>query len=213
METVEIDFAFLRPDRVDRVVRALQQGGLVAMPTDTAWVVACDCRERGAVKRLSALRERLACEDRAPRPNEKPMSLMCPDMTTIGTFALVDQPQFRLLRRLLPGPYTVILPASREVPRLLQTKRRAVGVRIPDHPVTLGILEAFGAPLLVTTAHTPGGDLLASSTEVVRELGRDLAMVVDTDPIVPAVSTVVDYTSVDPVVIREGRGPTEPGWA
>ena len=140
------------------------------------------------------------------------MSLMCPDVSTVGTFCNLHQSQFRMIRRVLPGPYTVILPASRQVPRQLQSTRRTVGVRIPDHAVAAAVLEALAGPLLVTTCQTADGDLMSSSPEVADAYGDGLDVVVETDPIVPAASTVVDYSGETPILVRVGKGEPERDW-
>ena len=207
---VEIDSAYPRPDRVESVVEALRRGGLVALPTDTTWVVACDASDRSAAGRLGDLRA--SHESKSKKGVRKPMSLMCPDVSTVGTFCNLHQSQFRMIRRVLPGPYTVILPASRQVPRQLQSKRRTVGIRIPDHAVAASVLEALGGPMLVTTCQSADGDLMSSSPEVAAAYGAGLDVVVETDPIVPAASTVVDYSGDSPTLIRAGKGEPEPEW-
>lgn len=207
---VEIDATFPRPDRVEAVVEALLRGGLVALPTDTTWVVACDASDRSAAGRLGDLRS--SHEPRSKKGVRKPMSLMCPDVSTVGTFCNLHQSQFRMIRRVLPGPYTVILPASRQVPRQLQSTRRTVGVRIPDHAVAAAVLEALAGPLLVTTCQTADGDLMSSSPEVADAYGDGLDVVVETDPIVPAASTVVDYSGETPILVRVGKGEPERDW-
>lgn len=208
---IEIDEAHPRPDLVREAADVLRRGGLVAMPTDTTWVVACDALHNAAGTRLRTLRARMGGV--SPKDDQrKPLSLMCADLASVGTFALVDQPQFRMLRRLLPGPYTIILPASRQVPRQLQSKRHAIGVRIPDHAVAIAILEAVGDPLFVTTCHSPDGTLLGASPDVERALGPNLDAIIETTPIEPEPSTVVDWTSDAPVLVRSGKGPSEPEW-
>lgn len=140
------------------------------------------------------------------------MSLMCPDVSAVGNFCLLDQSQFRLIRRLLPGPYTIILPASRQVPRQLQSKRRSVGVRIPDHPVTAAVLHALGGPMLVTTCQDALGNLMGASPEILQAYAAAVDVVVESDPIEPEPSTVVDYTGAYPVLVRAGKGAVESDW-
>lgn len=211
MEFVELDPWRPRPDRIQELVRQLQKGRLVAFPTDTSWAVACDPLQSAAAARLSELRARMSGKD-ARTLKEQPMSLLCGDLSVAGRYVNMDQPQFRVVRRLTPGPYTIILPASREVPRQLQTKRNEVGVRIPDTPICLALLSAFGGPLFAATARTVQGALLASSAEL-EQLGRGAVdVVVETDPIVPEPSTVLDLTSGVVRVVRAGAGPVESDW-
>jgi tRNA threonylcarbamoyl adenosine modification protein (Sua5/YciO/YrdC/YwlC family) len=208
MERVEIAAWHVRPDRIAKLVRGLEQGRLIAMPTDTTWAICCDATQRAAVQRLEGLRQ----DHDTTRTQAPPMSLLCGSLAVIGTLALVDQPQFRLLKRLLPGPYTIVLPASREVPRQLQSKRKTVGVRMPDHPIASAVMEQFGRPLLAATARRSDGLLCTSAAEVEEEYARGVDLLVETDAIEPEPSTVLDYTGAEPLVIREGRGPVEPAW-
>lgn len=208
MQVVEISPWHVRPDQVATLVRAIDRGGVVAFPTDTAWTLACDALQRGAVGRLEALR-RAAREADA---SGSPMSLLCGELAQIGTYALLEQSQFRLLKRLLPGPYTVVLPASREVPRQLQSNRKTVGVRMPDHPIAQAILQSLGRPMLGASAHDRSGELCSSSAEIEQLFGRDIDVLVETEPIVAEPSTVLDCTQPEPVVLRVGRGEVEAGW-
>jgi tRNA threonylcarbamoyl adenosine modification protein (Sua5/YciO/YrdC/YwlC family) len=211
VDRVELDPWLPRPDRVLELVRHLQRGRLVAFPTDTSWAVACDPMQSAATARLTELRARMSGKD-ARSLRERPMSLLCGDLSVAGRFVTMDQPQFRVVRRLLPGPYTIILPASREVPRQLQTRRNEVGIRMPDTPICMALLRAFDGPLLGTTARTRDGSLLTSSAEI-DILGRGAVdVVVETDPIVPEPSTVLDLTTGVVRVLRSGAGPVDRDW-
>jgi tRNA threonylcarbamoyl adenosine modification protein (Sua5/YciO/YrdC/YwlC family) len=206
----EIDAEYPRPDRVEALADMMTRGGLIALPTDTTWVVACAASDRSAASKLGELRS--ANESKAKKGLRKPMSLMCPDVSTVGNFCLLDQSQFRLVRRLLPGPYTIILPASRQVPRQLQSKRRSVGVRIPDHAVATAVLAALGGPMLVTTCQNEMGVLIGASTEIFGAYADSIDAIVETDPIEPEQSTVVDYTGGHPILVRPGKGAVESDW-
>lgn len=208
MQRVEILPWHIRPDRIALVVKVLQSGGIVALPTDTTWTLVCDAAQRSASQKLETMRSGRHPE----RQSNAPMSLLCSSLAMISTFVVLDQPQFRLVRRLLPGPYTIILPASREVPKQLQSKRKTVGIRLPEHAVAIAVLEAFGHPLLGSTAQRPDGELCDSAPAVEEVYGRDLDLVVDTEPFVPEPSTVIEYTDSEPLVIREGKGAVEPAW-
>jgi tRNA threonylcarbamoyl adenosine modification protein (Sua5/YciO/YrdC/YwlC family) len=212
MDWIEIDANNPRPDRVRRVVERLRAGAIVAMPTDTTWMLACDAASRGGANRLDEVRERRLRGPQSPAGPGSPMSLVCGSLAQLGKFAILDQPQFRLVRRLLPGPYTVILPASREVPKLLQSKRRTVGVRIPDHGVVRAILDELDGPVLGATARRPDGALFESSSEIADEIGDVIDILVDSEPIWPEGSTVLDCSAGEPVLVREGRGAVEDAW-
>lgn len=205
MQRFELDPHAPRPDLVAGVADVLRRGGLVALPTDTAWSVICDARDRSAAQRLQTLRAAMAGKD--PEALEKaPMSLICSGLDMVGTYTLLNSQRFRFVKRVLPGPYTIILPASREVPRVLQSKRRNVGVRLPDDGITMAIVTSLGAPVLAATCQTPDGDLLAASPDVEQAIGRDLAGLVEAQAIFPEPSTVIDYTDDEPHLIRAGKG-------
>jgi tRNA threonylcarbamoyl adenosine modification protein (Sua5/YciO/YrdC/YwlC family) len=207
MERFELDEYNPRPDVVDAIATRLARGAIGALATDTSWSLVTSALDASGAHRLADLRS---------TPNRgadrRPMSLICCDMAMAGAYAMLDQPQFRLVRRLLPGPYTLILPASRLVPRRLQTKRRAIGIRIPNHAVVQAVIERCEAPLFATTARGANGTLLGSSSEVIDEWQRHLDLIVDATPILPGASTVVDLTGPTPVVLRKGLGPVEEEW-
>lgn len=208
MERVEFSEHYIRPDHVERVAQAIRQGKLVAIPTDTTWAIVADALTRKSAQRLQDLRRRMSPSDDSGR---SPMSLLCGSLNMIGTYVLMDQPDFRLVRRLLPGPYTMLFRASRQVPRQLQSKRKVVGIRMPDHPIALPVLEALDQPVLAATAYVDG-EPARSSTDLVESLGDAVDMIAEGLPVWPESSTVLDCTSGVPVVLREGRGPIEDDW-
>jgi tRNA threonylcarbamoyl adenosine modification protein (Sua5/YciO/YrdC/YwlC family) len=213
MRCVEIDTWHIRPDRILELCARVRAGDLIAMPTDTTWAVVCDPFQTESAQRLAALRTWMAGgTEQAKAKGDRPMSLMCGDLATIGTYVLMEQPHFRLVRRILPGPYTVLLPASREVPRQLRSKRREVGIRMPDHPVVQALLAALEQPLLTTTARDDSGELLAASPDVQSALTGRVDTLVETDPIWPEPSTVIDCTDGPPRLVRAGRGEVDPAW-
>lgn len=205
MQRFEIDPHTLRSDRLAGAADVLRRGGLVALATDTTWSVVCDARDNGAARRLREVRAEMAGKQ-VDTLGKAPMSLVCADLAVVGTYTLLDQPRFRFVKMMLPGAYTIILPASRMVPKVLQSKRRDVGVRMPDHAVTRGILDALDSPVLAATCQRSDGTLLASSPDVEDAIGRHLAGIVESEPIVPEVSSVIDYTGDEPQVIRAGKG-------
>jgi tRNA threonylcarbamoyl adenosine modification protein (Sua5/YciO/YrdC/YwlC family) len=209
MRRVEFSEHYVRPDRIAEVAEALRRGELVAIPTDTTWAIVADALTRQSVQRLQDLRRRMS-PDRAD--DRAPMSLLCGSLGMIGTYVLMDQPDFRLARRLLPGPYTMLFRASRQVPRQLQSKRKVVGVRMPDHPIALPVLEALDHPVLAATAYIEG-EPVRSSTDLIDRLGDAIDLIADGVPVWPASTTVLDCTSGAPVVLRKGRGPIEDDWA
>jgi tRNA threonylcarbamoyl adenosine modification protein (Sua5/YciO/YrdC/YwlC family) len=136
------------------------------------------------------------------------LSLICPDMRTVARYAIVEDATFRLLKKYLPGPYTFILEATREVPKMVQTKRRTIGVRIPDHPVLTALVQALGKPVMSTTA-APHGQAPYIDPHEIDDRFPGLGMVLDggVGGMVP--TSVIDLTSGYPKIIREGAGPVD----
>lgn len=202
-----------RQDRVQEAAHELRAGRVLLVPTDTTWALICNAEDRTAVAKLTGLREKsdkARGDDRELK--QRPLALMCPDLSSVGRFTLMDQAQFRLVKRLLPGPYTILLPASRDVPRVLRENRKAIGIRLPAFPLVEAILEAFSAPVFTTTARDEHGELLQSPADLHHDLEVAVDIVIESDPIVPMESTVLDATVDPPLVLREGIGPLEDHW-
>lgn len=193
----------LHPDtpqlrHLERIAELLRQDGVIAYPTDTLFGLGCLASRKKAVDRI------LQIKGRDPK---KPMSILCADMEMLCRYTRhLDTPTFRLLKQMLPGPYTALLPASREVPRYLQNKH-VVGLRIPDHPFCLGLTKLLGEPIITTSANLSGQPTLNSAWELEEELGHALDMVVDCGQPQGQGSTIVDFSGEEPVLIREGAGP------
>lgn len=140
---------------IARAVEALRGGGVVVYPTDTVYGLGCDITHRDALDRIIRIKG---------RDPKKPMSFVCADLTHISRYAVVTDFAYKILKRFLPGPYTFILPASRETPKILQTKQRTVGIRIPDHPVPAALVSTLGVPLLSTSANRTSEQTIPSPT-------------------------------------------------
>ena len=214
METIELDPYVPRSDRVAQLAAAIQRGQIVATPTDTTWSLLCDPFDRRAVQRLQQIRLRMSSSEAHRKAREsKPLSILASGLAQVGSYVLMDAAQFRLCRELSAGPvHAALLPASREVPRLLRSKRPHVGVRIPDHAICEALAEQVGNPLMTTTIRAEDGSLVSASPEVAKRLAGQLDVLVETEPIYPQESTVLDLTDGVPVVIREGAGPVQPEW-
>lgn len=187
------------PRKVRRAVEALQAGEVIAYPTDTVYGLGCDLGNKKAVDKLYAIKGM----DRS-----QPLAFLCPDLSEIARYAIVDNHVYRVLRRFLPGPYCFILEATREVPRIVQSKRKTIGIRIPNHEVTLAVVRELGRPVLSTTAARPGAEPHVDPKEIDEDF-KGLALVLDAGAggLVP--TTVIDLTTSPPQVIREGAGPIE----
>ena len=180
----------------------LRADGVIAYPTDSAYALASRLRNKRGVERLRAIR-RLG-----PRHN---FTLICRDLASIAAYARVNNRNFRLLKAFTPGPYTFILPATREVPKaLMHPKRRTVGIRVPDHLVVNGLLEEMGEPILSTTLILPDQqDPMNDPGAVEAVLGTQIELIIDSGFCGLEPSTVVDLTGDTPHVVRAGKGEWE----
>jgi tRNA threonylcarbamoyl adenosine modification protein (Sua5/YciO/YrdC/YwlC family) len=193
---LSINPLYPEPRKVQRAVDALRAGEVIAYPTDTVYGLGCDIGSKKAADRLYQIKGM----DRS-----HPLAFICPDLSEIAKYAIVDNQVYRVLRRFLPGPYCFVLEATREVPRLLQTKRKTIGIRVPNHEVIRSVVRGLGRPVISTTAQRTGNEPHVDP----RELDDDfsgLGLVLDGGGggVVP--TTVVDLTVSPPEVIREGAG-------
>src|SRR5579871_2730061 len=145
------------PRKIRRAVEALEAGGVIAYPTDTVYGLGCDITNKRALDRLYAIKGM----DRS-----HPVAFICPDLSDIARYAIVDNQVYRVLRRFLPGPYTFILPATRDVPKLVQMKRKTVGIRVPALEATRALVRELGRPVVSTTAARPGEDPMVDPHEI-----------------------------------------------
>jgi tRNA threonylcarbamoyl adenosine modification protein (Sua5/YciO/YrdC/YwlC family) len=201
-------FLQIHPDNpqarlLKQAVALLQGGGIVAVPTDSSYALACHLDDKNAVDRLRRMRG----------VDEKHhLTLLCRDLGELASYARVDNRQYRLLKAATPGAYTFLLEATKEVPRRVShPQRKSIGLRVPDHKALQALLELHGAPLLATTLILPGdSDPLNDPEDIRQRLEHDLAAVIDAGPCMLEPTTVVDLTPMgrgdDPVVVREGGG-------
>ncbi|HVH41412.1 MAG TPA: L-threonylcarbamoyladenylate synthase [Labilithrix sp.] len=187
------------PRKIQRAVQALAAGEIIGYPTDTVYGLGCDIANKKAADRLYQIKEM----DRA-----HPLAFICPDLSEIAKYAIVDNQIYRVLRRFLPGPYCFILEATREVPRLLQTKRKTIGIRIPNHEVVRRLARDLGRPVISTTAAKAGAEPHVDPSEIDDDFpGLGLVLDGGAGGVVP--TTVVDLTVQPPQVLREGAGSVE----
>ena len=179
-----------------QAVEVLLGGGLIAYPTDTCYAVGCDLYNTRGIARIYQIKR---------RPLGKPFSFICQDLKNISEYALVGNYAYKVMKRLLPGPYTFVLEASRQVPKILQTKRRTVGIRVPDHPIALGLVGLLGHPIITTTAALPDEPVESDPYEIELKF-KDLALVIDGGIVLPEPSSVIAMIDDVPEVIREGKG-------
>ena len=191
-----------QPRLLRQAANVLKDGGLLALPTDACYVLACRLDDKAAVDRLRALR---GIDERHL------LTLLCRDLKELATYAQVDNRQYRFLRDWTPGAYTFILPATKEVPRRLwHPSRKTVGLRVPDHPVILGLLAEHGEPVIGTSLVLPGEDEpISDPDDAMARLAKRVDVVVDAGAQGFEPTTVIDMTGDAPQVTRVGRGPID----
>lgn len=189
-----------QPRNIKMVVEHLRRGGVIIYPTDTIYGIGCDIHSPDAINRI--------CRIKNMDPKKAQFSFVCEGLSDLSHYAKsVDTPIFRLLKSALPGPYTFILEASKEVPKLLKSKKDTVGIRVPDNNICCAIIKELGNPIMSTTLPTDGDVEYFTDPEVMEEIfGNHVDLVIDggIGDLVP--STVIDCTSGAPVLIREGLG-------
>ncbi|MEY4589233.1 MAG: hypothetical protein RL497_1309 [Pseudomonadota bacterium] len=186
---------------IKQAVEVIQRGGLVVYPTDSAYALGCHIGDKLALDRIRAIRQ---------LDKEHNFTLVCKDLSELAGYAKVDNAAFRLLKNHTPGPYTFILDATGEVPRrLMHPKRKTIGVRVPNHPITQALLAELGEPIMTSTLIMPGDLLPLNDPYDIRELlDHHVELIIDggfcgLDP-----TSVVDLTSGEPKLIRQGCGDT-----
>ncbi len=192
-----------QPRLLAQAAEMLREGGVVAFPTDSCYALGCCLGDKEAVERIRRIRE---VDDRHH------LTLMCRDLSEIAQFARVDNTQYRLLKATTPGSYTFILEGTKELPRrVLHPKRKTIGLRVPNHKVALALLEELGEPLLTSTLMLPGDETpLTEGWEIQERLDDLLELILDGGHCGTEPTTVVDLTSLPPLLIRAGRGALEP---
>jgi tRNA threonylcarbamoyl adenosine modification protein (Sua5/YciO/YrdC/YwlC family) len=188
-----------QPRLVRQAAQIIQSGGIVAAPTDSAYALVCRLDDKNAVEKLRRIRG----------VDEKHhLTLLVRDLSEIATYARVDNRQYRQLKAVTPGPYTLILDATHEVPRRLShPSRKTIGIRVPENAILLALLEELGQPLIGTTLQLPGDEHMLSDPEEVRErIGKQLDLVIDGGAGTLEPTTIVDLTGPEPVLLRAGRG-------
>ncbi len=178
---------------------AVRAGGVIVYPTDSCYALGCALGDKAAMGRIAKIRD---------TDKDHHFTLVCRDLSEIARYARVENWQYRLLKSCTPGPYTFILEATREVPRRLQNpKRRTIGLRVPDHPVPLLLLEALGEPLMSSTLSLPGDAYpLTDAADIYARLKHQVEIVLDGGNCGLEPTTVVDLAGGAPVIVRQGKG-------
>ncbi|MDJ0765396.1 MAG: L-threonylcarbamoyladenylate synthase [Myxococcota bacterium] len=190
------------PRKIQKAVDILNRGGVIAYPTGTVIGFGCDLFNRKAVEKVYRIKG---------AKKGKPFSFLCADLSEISRYAVVPDSSYRLMRRLVPGPYTFVLQATKEVPKLCMDRRKTVGIRVPDHPVARAILETLGRPIISTSAKREGDEWTVNDPEEIDKTFKPLDLVIDAGLGGINPSTVVAFDEDGAIeVLREGMGPLDP---
>jgi tRNA threonylcarbamoyl adenosine modification protein (Sua5/YciO/YrdC/YwlC family) len=184
---------------VKKAAEILAAGGIVIYPTDTVYGLGCSVENKNAIERIHLIKRQ--------RP-DKPFSFVCSDLTNISEYARVSNAAFKIMKHLIPGPYTFLLPAAKmkQLPKILVSKRKTVGVRVPSSNVTLAIIKELGHPVLSTSVTTEAGEILNDPEQIVEKFKHIVDLILDGGPLISAPSTILDLTGEEPVVVRVGSG-------
>ena len=188
-----------QPRRLREIVDIIRSGGLIAYPTDSSYAFGCHIGDKKAIDRIHRIRK---------TDKKHNFTLICADLAEIGVYARVENWVYRMLKSLTPGPYTFILPATREVPKRLQNpKRRTIGLRVPDHRLVQAIIEELGEPIMSSTLSMPGDTMpLTDPLDIQDRIGHQIDAIVDAGPAGIEPTTVLDLSKGSVEVLRVGRG-------
>ena len=187
------------PRKIAEAIEVLHRGGVVAYPTDSIYALGCAIESREAIERIYRAK--------GMHRNQR-LALICPDLSTASEFGIFSQTAFRLAKQLFPGPYTLVVPATRVVPRTLTDhKRRTVGIRITSHPIAQALAQGLGRPLLTSSATAPGThEPCRDAEEILETFGGDIDLVIDTEQTPAEPSTVIEVDGEQVTLIRQGQG-------
>ncbi|KGF72359.1 hypothetical protein DO97_09785 [Neosynechococcus sphagnicola sy1] len=195
---------------LEQITAALKDGAVMLYPTDTVYAIGCDLNAKSAITRVRQIKQ-LA--------NDKPLTFLCPSLSDIASYAIVSNTAYRIMKHLIPGPYTFLLPTTKLVPKLVMNpKRKTTGIRVPDHRVCQGLMQTLGNPIISTSAYLPTDEDMAetamrqiehpiSGAELFDRLDKLVDLIIDdgSEPQIQ-VSTILELTTETPLVLRRGLG-------
>jgi tRNA threonylcarbamoyl adenosine modification protein (Sua5/YciO/YrdC/YwlC family) len=189
------------PRAIRKTAELLAAGGVVIYPTDTVYGLGCSVENRDAIERIYLIKG---------QRTDRPFSFVCSDLTHISSYAHVSNSAFKTMKRLIPGPYTFILPAARmkQLPRILVSKRKTVGIRVPASPATLALVKELGHPILSTSVTDGEGEILNDPERIAEVYGDIVDAILDAGPLPSNPSTVLDLTGDEVKIVRQGAGDT-----
>lgn len=186
-----------QPRQIARIVECLQSDGIVAYPTDTTYGIGCSIFNKKGLEKIYQIKQ---------RDKRKPFSFICSDLSEVSRYTRLTNLAFKIMKRYLPGPYTFVLEASREVPEMVMTRQKTVGIRIPDNPICLAMVQGLGVPVVTTSANLSGEDPVGDPLEIERQFGHALDLVIDGGLLTTDVSSVVSLVGDRIELLREGAG-------
>jgi tRNA threonylcarbamoyl adenosine modification protein (Sua5/YciO/YrdC/YwlC family) len=189
---------------IEQIVAALQKGAVMLYPTDTVYAIGCDLNVKSAVEKVRRIKQ---------MSNDKPLTFLCSSLSNIAEYAMVSDRAYRIMKHLIPGPYTFLLPATKQVPKLVMSpKRKTTGIRVPEHTLCQSLLTTLGNPIVSTSAHLPDEDgeyptLNLEKAYLFDALENQVDIIID-NQVDPGfkVSTILDFTTDEPEVVRQGLG-------
>ena len=182
---------------IHKIVAILKKGGIVVYPTDTYYGIGCDIMNKRAIEKIYQLKQ---------RNKSKPFSFICSGLKNISNYAKVSNYAYKTMKRLLPGPYTFILEGSRLVPKIMLTKRKTAGIRVPDNPICLALVNELDNPLLTTSATMPDGTVFLDASLIHDFFGTRVEVVIDGSIVPGQPSSVISLIDDIPAVLRKGMG-------
>jgi tRNA threonylcarbamoyl adenosine modification protein (Sua5/YciO/YrdC/YwlC family) len=186
-----------QPRLIKKVVEILNQGGVIAYPTDTVYGFGCSLFNKKGIERIYRIKR---------SEKNRPFSFICADLKDISLYTKVSNYAYKTMKRLLPGPYTFILEGTRLVPKIMLTKRATAGIRVPDNQICLAIVKELGHPIITTSAQLPEGEGFYDPGEIEQKAGKVLDAVIDGGILISEPSSVIDLTDDQPKILREGKG-------
>ena len=186
-----------QPRLIRKLADTLKEGGVIAYPTDTIYGLGCDLYQKDAIRRIHHLKR---------HTKNKRLSIICADLKDISNYAYVPDYAYRIMRTLIPGPYTFILEATKLVPKIMLTNQKTVGIRVPDNTIPLALVRELGHPIITTSVTKPDESLYNEPEEIDQMFGKAIDLVIDGGTIMAAHSSIIDLTDQYPQVLRSGKG-------
>jgi tRNA threonylcarbamoyl adenosine modification protein (Sua5/YciO/YrdC/YwlC family) len=187
-----------QPRHIRQIAEKIRNGAVICYPTDTVYGIGCDIFNQKAIKKIFQIKK---------RAKHKPFSFMCSSLKNVNDYGHVSNMAYRIMKKALPGPFTFVLSASKLVPKIMITKQKTVGIRVPDNNICLALIEELGNPILTTSAILDKEDApLSEAYEFDELLGNMVDLVIDGGMVFPDPSTIISFTGDEPEILRQGKG-------